>query len=62
MSSKIDPEAAQPTTVQSFEFSDRNPVVAEWGEGGGVIASPSATESRVTPEGATVSPDAGMKY
>jgi hypothetical protein len=62
MSSKIDPEAAQPTTVQSFEFSDRNPVVVQWGEGGGLIASPSVTESRVTPEGATVSPDAGMKY
>jgi hypothetical protein len=62
MSSKIDPEAAQPTTIQSFEFSDRNPVVAEWGEGGGQIASPSVTESRVTPESPAVSPDAGLEY
>jgi hypothetical protein len=62
MSSKIDPEAGQPTTVQSFEFSNRNPVVMEWGGGGGVIASPSAAESRVTQESAAVSPDAGMEY
>jgi hypothetical protein len=62
MSSKIDPEAGQPATVESFEFSDRNPVVGEWGEGGGVIASPSAAESRVTPEGAVLSADLGMEY
>jgi hypothetical protein len=62
MSSKIDPEAGQPTTILSFEFSDRNPVVMEWGAGGGLIASPSATESRVTPQGAALSPDVGTEY
>jgi len=62
MSSKIDPEAAQPSTVQSFELSDRNPAVAEWGEGGGQVETPAASESRVTPEGAAVSPEAGLKY
>ena len=62
MSSKIDPEAAQPSTVQSFELSDRNPVVTEWGDAGGPVASPSAGEQRVTPEGPAVSPDTGLKY
>jgi hypothetical protein len=62
MSEKINPEAAEPTTVQSFELSERNPAVGEWGEGGGQVAAPAAAESRVTPEGAAVSPDAGLKY
>jgi hypothetical protein len=65
MSDKIDPEAAQPATVQSFELSDRNPAATSWGgtdAEGGQIASPAAAESRVTPEGAAVSPDAGLKY
>ena len=65
MSDKIDPEAAQPATVQSFDLSDRNPAVTNWGgtdAEGGQIASPAATGSRVTPEGAAVSPDAGLKY
>ena len=30
--SGIKPEAAQPTTTQAFEQSDRNPAVASWGE------------------------------
>jgi hypothetical protein len=62
MSQKIDPERMQPTSVQSFEFSDRNPVVSEWGEGGGQVETPPASEERVTPEGPTVPADAGLKY
>jgi hypothetical protein len=60
MSSKIDPEAAQPTTVQSCVFCGRNPVVVEWGEGGGQIAAPSVAEVRMTPESPAVSPNAGL--
>jgi hypothetical protein len=62
---KIDPEAGQPTTVQAFDLSDRNPVVTEWGgtdAGGGQIASPAPGEQRVTPEGPAVPPDAGLEY
>jgi hypothetical protein len=62
MSGVIDPEAAKPATVQTFEFSDRNPVVAKWGEGGGQIPTPGAAGERVTPEGAAVPEDAGLKY
>jgi hypothetical protein len=62
MSSKIDPEAGQPSTVQSCVFLDRKTGGGGLGGGGGVIASPSATESRVTPESPAVSPDAGMEY
>jgi hypothetical protein len=62
MSETINPEAAEPSSVQSAVMSDRNPVVAEFGESGGPVASPTASESRVTPEGAAVSPDAGLKY
>jgi hypothetical protein len=61
MSGKIDPEM-QPTSVQSFELSDRNPVVTEWGEGGGQVEAPSVSEERITPEGPTVPADAGLKY
>jgi len=62
MMQKIDPEAMQPTTMQSFDYSDRNPVVNEWGEGGGQVAAPEAAESRVTPEGPEVSADEGLQY
>jgi hypothetical protein len=65
MSEKINPEAAEPTTVQSFDMSDRNPVVTEFGgpeAGGGPVESPAAGEERVTPEGPAVSPNAGLKY
>jgi hypothetical protein len=57
---KINPEAAEPSTIQSNELSDRNPPVGEWGEGGGLIATPAAAEGRVTPEGAAVPADAGL--
>ena len=62
MSNKIDPEAANPTTKQDFDFSDRNPAVMSWGSGGGQQESPSPKESRVTPEGPAISPDAGLSY
>ena len=62
MNKKIDPEAAQPTTRLDFDFSDRNPGVMSWGDEGGLMESPSGAESRMTPEGPAVSPDAGLKY
>jgi hypothetical protein len=65
MSEKINPEAMEPSTEQSFFFSDRNPAVTEWGGTdavGGQIESPVPTEQRVTPEGPAVSPDTGLKY
>ena len=62
MSGKVDPEAAKPTTVQSYDMSDRNPAVAEWGEGGGQVEAPAKSDSRVPPEGKAVSPEAGLKY
>jgi len=65
MSEKIDPEAATPSTRQSFELSDRNPVVTTFGGAdsqGGQIESPALSEERVTPEGAVVPADTGLKY
>jgi hypothetical protein len=62
MSGKINPEAAEPSTVQAFDLSDRNPAVVEWGGGGGQIASPTMAEQRVTPEGPAVPEDAGLEY
>jgi hypothetical protein len=65
MSGKINPEAMEPSTVQSFFLSDRNPPVTELGgtdAEGGQIASPAASEQRVTPEGPAVSLDTGLKY
>ena len=62
MSGKIDPEAMEPSTVQSGNFSDQNLVVTELGESGGLIPSPAGAESRVTPESPAVSPNAGLKY
>lgn len=51
MSDTINPEAAQPSTTQGFEQSDRNPRVTEWGGAeadGGQVSAPAASESRVT--------------
>ena len=62
--SAINPEAAMPATTQSFEQSERNPPVVNWGgtdAEGGVIATPASSESRVTPAGPAVSPNAGLK-
>ena len=63
MNNTINPELAQPTTTQAFEQSDRNPAVAYLGgtdAEGGQIPAPAASMSRVTPEGAAVSPNAGL--
>jgi hypothetical protein len=62
--SAINPEAAQPTTTQSFAYSDINTVVTELGGApaeGGQIPAPPASASRVTPDGAAVSPNAGLQ-
>jgi hypothetical protein len=64
MSEGINPEAGQPSTVQSFVMSDRNPVVTNWGgtdAGGGQIVSPGASEERVTPVEAPLPADAGVE-
>jgi hypothetical protein len=64
MSSAINPEAAQPTTTQAFEQSDRNPAVTEFGgtdAGGGQLPAPAASESRVTPPGPAPSANAGLQ-
>ncbi len=65
MSSEINPEAAQPATIQSFNQSDRNPVVTVFGGAevdGGQLPTPAITEIRMTPEAPAVSPDAGLQY
>ena len=65
MSGKLDPETAEPSTVELFDFSDRNPAVVSWGgpeAEGGQVATPPAGAARVTPEGPEVSPDTGLKY
>jgi hypothetical protein len=63
MSDTINPEAAQPTTIQGFEQSDRNPAVANWGgadaEGGQTLA-PAPSESRMTQPRPAASVDAGL--
>jgi hypothetical protein len=62
MSKKLNPEAAEPSTVQAFDLSDRNPVVTELGgpeAGGGLIESPGAENRRVTQEGPA---DGELKY
>jgi len=61
MGSLINPEAGQPTGTQSFEQSDRNPAITSLGESGGQIGAPASTESRVTPGGVVVSPNAGLQ-
>jgi hypothetical protein len=64
MSGAINPEAAQPTTTQAFEQSDRNPPVTNCGgtdAEGGQVPTPAAAESRVTPPSPAVSPNAGLQ-
>jgi hypothetical protein len=61
--SAINPEAAQPTTTQGFEQSDRNPAVTKWGgrsAAGGMIPAPASSASRVTQPGAAPPADAGL--
>ena len=64
MSSAINPEAAEPTSTQGFEQSDRNPPVANWGgtdAEGGQAPTPAFSECRVTQPGPAVSPNAGLQ-
>jgi hypothetical protein len=64
MSSVINPELAQPTTTQSFEQSDRNPAVVILGgtdADGGLLATPTSAESRITAPAPAVSPNAGLQ-
>jgi hypothetical protein len=63
MSSAINPEAAEPTSEQSFEQSDRNPPVVNWNgtdSEGGQLPTPAASESRVTQAGPPPSANAGL--
>ena len=63
MSSAINPEAAEPSTTQAFEQSDRNPAVSNWGgtdADGGQIPAPSSSESRMTQPGPAPSANAGL--
>jgi len=62
--SAINPEAAQPISQQSFEQSDRNPPVANWGgtdADGGQIGAPSSSAGRMTRPGPAPSPNAGLR-
>jgi hypothetical protein len=63
MSSVINPEAAQPSTTQAFEQSDRNPAVSWRGTeiDGGQLPAPAASESRVTQPGPAPSANAGLQ-
>jgi hypothetical protein len=63
MSSAVNPEAAEPSTPQAFEQSDRNPAVTEFGgtdAGGGPLPAPAPSESRVIQPGPAPSADAGL--
>jgi hypothetical protein len=63
MSDAINPEAAQPSTIQGFEQSDRNPLVANLGgteAEGGQLAMPASSEDRMTQPGPALSPNAGL--
>ncbi len=64
MNNFINPEAAQPSTTQGFEQSDRNPLVTNWGgtdASGGQVAAPAPSESRVTQPGAALSANVGLQ-
>jgi hypothetical protein len=63
MNSAINPEAAQPSTTQAFEQSDRNPVVSNLAgtDNGGQIPAPLSADSRVTQPGPAPSPNAGLQ-
>ena len=63
MGSVIDPEAAEPSSMQAFEQSDRNPAVTNWNgtdSEGGQLVTPPFSESRVTQPGPAPSADAGL--
>jgi hypothetical protein len=63
MNSAINPEAAQPSTTQAFEQSDRNPVVSNLigADNGGQMPAPLSADSRVTQPGPMPSPNAGLQ-
>jgi hypothetical protein len=63
MGNAIDPEAAEPSSMQSFEQSDRNPAITNWNgtdSEGGQLATPASSESRVTQPGPAPSANAGL--
>jgi hypothetical protein len=63
MSSAINPEAAEPSSTQGFEQSDRNLQVTNWNgtdAEGGQLPTPAASESRVTQPGPAPSATAGL--
>lgn len=63
MNSATNPEAAQPSTTQSLEQSDRNPVVSNLvgANTGGQIPTPLSADSGVTQPGPELSPNAGLQ-
>ncbi len=61
MSNAIDPEAAQPSSRQEFEQSDRNPSVTSFGtDASGPVITPASAESRVSQSVPTPSANAGV--
>jgi hypothetical protein len=63
MSIAINPEAAQPSTTQADEQSNRNPLVTYLGgtaADGGQVPTPAPSESRVTQPGPAPSANAGV--
>ena len=63
MSSAINPEAAEPSSTQAFEQSDRDPQITYLNgtdAEGGQLPTPALSESRVTQPGPAPSPDAGL--
>jgi hypothetical protein len=63
MSSAINPEAAEPTSTQAFEQSNRNPLVVNWNgtdSEGGQLPAPAASGSRITQPGPPPSANAGL--
>jgi hypothetical protein len=63
MSNAIKPELEEPSGMQSFEQSDRNPAVTNWGgtDADGGQTTPAFSESRVTQPGPATSPNAGLQ-
>jgi hypothetical protein len=63
MSNMINPEAAEPSTTQASEQSDRNPQVTDWGgieSNGHQLFTPALSESLVTQPGSATSASAGL--
>ena len=61
MSDAINPEAAQPSSTQGFEQSDRNPAVTSWGtDDSGPVKAPASSEGWVTQSGRAASANVGV--